>query len=310
MGAPKNLHGQRRKIVLNNLFCEEAGFCEFRGTPNVPVDISLGAVFVIGDGIQDQYLVASQETFSEESPGSKFIGITSLIGGGALNVAANIQGCGAHTFSLCPTTDTKYRVVDAGGNTVLRFDCPYQHVLVGLEHQLSAYLLDCRVWFKTLVISDYAKGTLTSSVIEALAAGGWGQVFIDTKQSPEVFKALAERFGNSCTFLPNRQEYGVYKPLYDLLPSVVRTESEDGVSMLAYGHEMVHLPSVAKQVVSVCGAGDTVTATVAVGRHRGLTWKKSLEFAMKCAAQVVADPMTATPAGARILLENYCAINI
>lgn len=79
--------------------------------------------------------------------------------------------------------------------------------------------------------------------------------------------------------------------------------------MLDYGHEVLHLPSVATEVVSVCGAGDTVTAAVVASRYRGLGWEDTLRFAMKCAAQVVGQPLTAVVKGGNILLEDLVSAN-
>jgi bifunctional ADP-heptose synthase (sugar kinase/adenylyltransferase) len=235
-----------------------------------------------------------------------FRGDLRYIQGGASNVVENIFALGVGTYYECPLTEVKYRVVDPVGQLVARFDAKANidkfNVVSPLA--LGEWLHREGTYLTSLVVADYAKGTLTAGIIEALACYPWQAVYIDTKRNPDLYLPLTARFGHVCAFLPNRQEWEEYTLEYNMLATVVRTEGEGGVSMLAYGHEVLHLPSVATEVVSVCGAGDTVTAAVVAARHKGLGWEQSLKFAMKCAAQVVNQPLTAVVKGGDILLED------
>jgi bifunctional ADP-heptose synthase (sugar kinase/adenylyltransferase) len=235
-----------------------------------------------------------------------FKGTITHIAGGASNVVENIFALGVGTYSDCPITDTKYRVVDPLGRLVLRFDTPRASSggQFAAPLSLGSWLQREGTYLTSLVIADYAKGTMTSDIIATLAAYPWAHVYIDTKRNPDLYLPLTSRFGHACAFLPNRQEWEEYTLEYNMLPTVVRTEGAQGVSMLAYGHEVLHLPSVATEVASVCGAGDTVTAAVVAARHKGLGWEPTLKFAMKCAAQVVSQPLTAVVKGGGILLED------
>ncbi len=266
-----------------------------------------GHIIVIGDGIEDVYLRrVGEPVLNPETPSRpKWVGAIETLDGGALNVCSNLRSLDASHFWECPIVDRKYRVVNPDGETVLRFDPEKQYFLGGFPTQsFIDWILATTAWTPTLVIADYAKGSITAELLSVLADIKWQHIFIDTKRSPQEYKVLTDRFGHAASFLPNRQEYGEYKQLYDALPSVVRTESEDGVSYLNYGQEVLHVPSKAKKVVSVCGAGDTVTASVAAARHRGLDWFNSLDFAMTMAADVVGKPMTAVPQGGGRLLED------
>ena len=57
---------------------------------------------------------------------------------------------------------------------------------------------------------------------------------------------------------------------------------------------MVLIPTVAKEVFDVTGAGDTVAATLALGLASGLTMTQAAEIANHAAGLVVAKVGTAT----------------
>lgn len=271
------------------------------------VGSSPAEILVVGDGIRDEYFETRWNAPNpEDNDRPKLVGYRHSLDGGGLNVARNIVSMGVGCWSWCPVVDVKYRVVGVDGQLVVRFDeLPIYAPTIDadyLDHWLSAE----GNYISTLVVADYNKGNIKPAVINVLARHHFDRVFIDTKLSPQEFSPITEVFGHACALLPNAQEYSHYRQLYDQLPNVVRTESQDGVSAMCYGEVIWHeqATTAPNEVVSVCGAGDTVTAAMAAAQHRGVTLPYAMHFAMKCAGDVVKQPMTATPRGAKILLED------
>jgi D-beta-D-heptose 7-phosphate kinase/D-beta-D-heptose 1-phosphate adenosyltransferase len=261
----------------------------------------------------DLYLQQTHTKPNPEDPTRDALAGSAIkIGGGGHNVVTNLVDFGMKCYHELPHVSSKYRVLDENRQLVLRFDDDTEVGTRIWVNLLQKWLLEDGHYCPTLVIADYAKGSVTGELIEMLAGlpgGTFIGVFIDTKRPPQEFLALSDAFGNSCTFLPNRQEYNSYKPLYDALPSVVRTESEDGVSYLNYGQETLHIPATTNHVVSVCGAGDTVTAAIAASRASGLSWEQSLQVAMRAAGYVVGRPMTSSVPNGHLLIDYYRKIN-
>lgn len=274
---------------------------------------TLPKCLVLGDMIVDLYLCQlGTKPNPEDHTKPSLTGTSYTLNGGAGNVATNLSDFYMDVYFDTPPMCQKTRVLDSNKNLILRFDDDWinnRQVDVG---DLREWLLEDGHHCPTLVIADYAKGSITPELIEMLSEMSplvFTNVFIDTKRSPQEYLALCEAFGNSCTFLPNRQEYNSYKLLYDNLPSVVRTESEDGVSYLNYGQVVLHVPATSNNVVSVCGAGDTVTAAVAASRANGLSWEQSLNVAMRAAGYVVGRPMTSSVPNGNLLIDYYRKIN-
>ena len=128
--------------------------------------------------------------------------------------------------------------------------------------------------FDAIIISDYAKGVLTKDLTQQIIklANRYNiPTFVDPKKDFEKYK------GAFC-ITPNRKEAkdatsieiiddntvlkAVKKLKEDLnLKSVVITLSEDG--MVIFQNELTKIPTVAREVYDVTGAGDTVIASLA-----------------------------------------------
>jgi D-beta-D-heptose 7-phosphate kinase/D-beta-D-heptose 1-phosphate adenosyltransferase len=63
------------------------------------------------------------------------------------------------------------------------------------------------------------------------------------------------------------------------LQHLLITRSEEGMSLFSAGGEIVHIPTVAREVFDVSGAGDTVLAALAVGVASGLSIEESARLA-------------------------------
>jgi D-beta-D-heptose 7-phosphate kinase / D-beta-D-heptose 1-phosphate adenosyltransferase len=77
------------------------------------------------------------------------------------------------------------------------------------------------------------------------------------------------------------------------LEAVLATRSEDGLSVIRAGAPAIHIPTEAREVFDVSGAGDTVVAALALGLAAGLDWAEAAALANAAAGVVVAKRGTA-----------------
>ncbi len=159
-----------------------------------------------------------------------------------------------------------------------------------------------------VVLSDYAKGTLTPRVIRAIidAARRHGKpVVVDPKgHDYSVYRGAT-------LITPNRQELGaaVHRPvtteaeiakaageLARLVESeaVLVTRSEEGMTLHLEGHAPIHIPAYPVKIRDVSGAGDTVAAVMAVLLAMQAPFESAMRAANAAAAVVVGKRGTAT----------------
>jgi len=205
-----------------------------------------------------------------------------------------------------PTT-LKMRVI-ARGQQMLRIDREKKKGLSGPEEEglrqgisLALDQVDC------IVVSDYAKGVISEGLMAFLKDAAKARsipLLVDPK--PEN-----TRFYEGVDILtPNRKEAflmaastGKEPPLEDLmkglkeellLGSLLVTLGDKGMALLEDDTGFCYMPTQAKEVYDVTGAGDTVTATVALGRTLGLNLLEACFLANIAAGIVVAKVGTAT----------------
>lgn len=170
-----------------------------------------------------------------------------------------------------------------------------------LEAEFSGALQQSEV----VVLSDYAKGTLSGieSLIDAAKAAG-KPIVVDPKGSD------FERYRNATIITPNMSEFeavvGHCKTDKDVevagealreklnLTALLITRSEKGMTLLQAGEEPLHLPTHAREVFDVTGAGDTVVAVLSAGLAAGLSLAQSTFLANIAAGIVVGKIGTAT----------------
>jgi D-beta-D-heptose 7-phosphate kinase/D-beta-D-heptose 1-phosphate adenosyltransferase len=159
-----------------------------------------------------------------------------------------------------------------------------------------------------VVLSDYAKGVLTDSLTRAaidMAQGAGKIILIDPKS-----KTLA-RYRGATILTPNRLELqqatgldcvsdaDVTRAARAVLAGgvcsyLVVTRGKDGMSILGRDESVVHLPTTARQVFDVSGAGDTVLATLSLGLAVGADITQAAALANIAAGIVVGKRGTAT----------------
>ena len=211
-----------------------------------------------------------------------------------------------------PTT-SKTRVV-ARGQQVVRIDEEVEEPLLDDDAaKLLAALERAMVDADTLLIEDYNKGTLTPPVIEramALARRRGVPVVVDPK-----FRHFFA-FRGATVFKPNRRELeqamGAALDLAhpDALPAILDRLGVDNL-LLTLGHEgmvlvtkdqqMTQIPTMARDVYDVSGAGDTVTAWVGAALAAGASMREAAQLATYAAGIEVGKAGVATVSPAEML---------
>ncbi len=157
-----------------------------------------------------------------------------------------------------------------------------------------------------IVLEDYAKGLICQELVdEVIKIAGRNKLFVVV--DPNGKNDLTYRGARIVT--PNRKEaqatagLGRKPELKDLgrallkqwgSESVLITLGEDGMCLVESRKKPYHIPTVAREVFDVSGAGDTVVGTVALALAAGADLKEASHLA-NCAAGVVVGKLgTAT----------------
>lgn len=255
-------------------------------------------IAVFGDNFIDRYFIGTSTRLSPEAPVPVVkVSEEKVFPGGAGNVVANLDALGAKILGVeYGSVPTKNRLY-SDHTQVARWD--ENDTQEELDPRCIAGLVADAV-----IISDYGKGSITYAVIEAIAALNL-PTFIDTKRSPRDFDVISTPF-----FFPNQKEYSQYINEYRLQPDVIYKRGAEGMQHEQYGLRGEIYPAWAHNVVSVCGAGDTV---IAAYTYAWLMKNPSpLAFASAAAAVVVGKPWTATATVEEIYsfaANDYCAVH-
>ncbi|MHB2040093.1 MAG: D-glycero-beta-D-manno-heptose-7-phosphate kinase [Acidiferrobacteraceae bacterium] len=258
-------------------------------------------LLVIGDAMLDRYWFGAVERISPEAPVPVVaVERSEERPGGAANVAANVCGLGAHAVLVSPSGDdnsasTLERLVRAQGvecalirdslvNTTVKLRLISRnqqliradfetHVSKDTARRLTEAYLAALAQADAVIVSDYGKGGLArvEEIIRAAQAAG-RPVVVDPKG--EDYRP----YRGATLITPNRREFervaGRFHDDVDLeqkarnllaeldLGGVLVTRSEEGMSLFPREGRTVHVPTRAREVYDVTGAGDTVIATV------------------------------------------------
>jgi D-beta-D-heptose 7-phosphate kinase/D-beta-D-heptose 1-phosphate adenosyltransferase len=212
-------------------------------------------------------------------------------------------------------TPLKIRYV-ADGQQVMRADRERRDALsTDSATKLLADLAAAIAQGDILVLSDYAKGVLTDLVVResiAIAKRAGKPVIVDPKSTN------LSRYRGATVLTPNRQELQnasglectttdqVCHAAREILAAgvcevLVVTRGKEGMSVIEAGGKFVHLPTEARQVFDVSGAGDTVIATLALSIASGGAIEDCASFANLAAGIVVGKRGTATVTPVEVL---------
>lgn len=205
-------------------------------------------------------------------------------------------------------TSRKTRVV-ASNQQIVRIDRESRDPLSPeMEEQVCSWIRAEAGHFGVILLSDYLKGVLTHRVIETIvsAAARTGiPVLVDPKGTDFA------RYRGATLLTPNRKEAEAASGMAiqdgrslnraaELimekagLSHLLITRSEEGMSLFAHDSEAVHIPTVAREVFDVSGAGDTVLASLAVGVAAGLGMAEAARLANIAAGIAVGKLGTST----------------
>jgi D-beta-D-heptose 7-phosphate kinase/D-beta-D-heptose 1-phosphate adenosyltransferase len=275
-----------------------------------PPDFSSARVFVVGDVMLDSYWHGPTSRISPEAP-VPIVQVHQQESrvGGAGNVAINAASLGASTRLLGLVGEDEaanqlesllvehgiecalQRVAGSKTITKLRVISRHQQIIrLDFEdhfpHWDPATLLEV---FKrnaqaadAVILSDYAKGALRDVQPLIVAARALQlPVIVDPKGTD------FEPYRGATVLTPNLSEFeAVVGPCASEdelvrraeklrqqlnLHALLITRSEHGMTLVAEGQAPIHLPTQAREVFDVTGAGDTVAAIVGAGLAAGLT---------------------------------------
>jgi D-beta-D-heptose 7-phosphate kinase/D-beta-D-heptose 1-phosphate adenosyltransferase len=86
----------------------------------------------------------------------------------------------------------------------------------------------------------------------------------------------------------NDLEFAAKKILHDLAcGSILITEGKEGMTLFEGNNEMIHIPTVAKEIFDVSGAGDCVVAMISLGIASGMDLEAAVRLANFAAGIVV-----------------------
>lgn len=247
---------------------------------------------VVGDAMIDQYWCGNVSRINPEKHSAPLLNVTSTkrFPGGAANVEENLRQMLAHVTLVSGNGRiVKNRLVDDDG-IFARFDEDQ-----GLDPIDVMELTDQARGCDAVLVSDYAKGSITPTVIGSIRGLNL-PTFVDTKVNPDLWSDWA-----TCMF-PNLAEYTRHKRIYTGAKTCILKQGAGGAVLLNAGLQTLTQP--APKVVAKCvaGAGDTLFAAY-VACYMALTGQctkstaqvQALNVAMCFASAAVSERYTTAP---------------
>lgn len=202
-------------------------------------------------------------------------------------------------------TIQKVRVLGRG-QQLIRFDYEKnEYVDNNAENKIITFIENNIDNFDAIAISDYAKGVITKNIMQKLTEickikdkiiivdpkpkhkDFYKNVTLVTPNSSEVHEILNLENGNDTP--------GKGKRLIDIFNSpVLMTRGEKGISLFELNGEVTNIPTKAKEVYDVTGAGDTTVATIALALASGASMKEASILANHAAGITVGKIGTST----------------
>ena len=311
-------------------------------------------ILVIGDLMLDRYLWGEVDRISPEAPIPVVkLTATTETPGGAANVALNLAGlginvslagfvgkdeAGARLVGLlaergidttpvfrvdCMPTVVKSRVI-VQRNQMLRLDEENPGALSGAVHEelAAAVLKVIDKQTDAVVISDYAKGTVTQPLVRQVVAACRRSkipVIVDPKGTDygkyRGASCITPNFKEFCAAAGTviEEENELLRKARELRKSIgvdnlVITRGDKGIT--AVGSDEMTVPAATREVFDVSGAGDTVVAVMAVAYMARLTTEEALKLANLAAGVVIGRVGTVAINSADLVSALYKASSI
>jgi rfaE bifunctional protein kinase chain/domain len=290
-------------------------------------------VLVLGDLMLDRYIWGNVSRISPEAPVPvvEVQKSTSCLGG-AGNVSQNLESLGALPLPVGvvgedeegmwikrhvgerrgifidasrPTT-VKTRII-AHHQQVVRVDQERRRAIAPEVEEKIVRLVQ-KEKYEGIIVSDYNKGIITKRLMERVLPYAKGRripVFVDPKienfrlYSPVTFISPNHIEAEKIVHHPCRTDAEVEKAGQEILASLaslylIIKRGEQGMSIFEQSKKPIHIPTNAREVFDVTGAGDTVIATAALALLSGASIQEAAILANAAAGVVVAKIGTAT----------------
>jgi D-beta-D-heptose 7-phosphate kinase/D-beta-D-heptose 1-phosphate adenosyltransferase len=202
----------------------------------------------------------------------------------------------------------KSRVV-AHNQQVVRFDRENRKRIEpeGI-HRILDFVKEIQGDIDAIIVADYGKGVISDVMMKGLRSLVWDS---------EIILGVDPKTGNFDTYkgvhvtTPNHHEAGAYcgweiEDEESLLKagncmleeleahSVLITQGRDGMTLFERGGDVCHIPTVARKVFDVTGAGDTVISVLCMGLAAGMDLKSASVISNFAAGIVVGELGTST----------------
>lgn len=205
-------------------------------------------------------------------------------------------------------TIVKTRIV-AHGQQVVRFDREVTDAIhAASTRRIIEYIKGIRDEIGAIVISDYSKGVVTRRLISDIRKTVRGRKIILCVDPKQDGFAL---YRNCDVITPNHHEAGralgrEFATAADVIrggktlvkrfnfKAVLITRGEEGMTLFERTGDVMNIPTKAKEVYDVTGAGDTVIGIFALAAAAGATLKEAAMIANMAAGVVVGKVGTAT----------------
>jgi rfaE bifunctional protein kinase chain/domain len=303
-------------------------------------------ILVYGDVILDRYIFGQVERISPEAP----VPVVTVEHeesrlGGAGNVAANIDRLGARGQLLgvvgrdsfadeiarlkpagnCLVRDAKNRTivktrVISQRQQIVRIDRE-ERIMLGQAALGRIRVVIASAGFDGIIVSDYAKGTVTAEVmalLRARAVAGGIPIVVDPK--PPHFDLYRGVTGLTPNHKEAEQMAGMaigndadaaralnrIRRKYETRFTLV-TRGSQGISAAEKNRRMFHLPAFSREVFDVTGAGDTVVAVLTLALVAGAELREAVALA-NAAASIVVEKVGTSQVGLEELQDRMAFI--
>ena len=288
---------------------------------NILSKFSKKNIVIIGDLMLDEYVYGDVTRISPEAPipllkyNSNCFEI-----GGAGNVASNIASLGGNVFLFSFVGKDKeaeilrdmlmekriYCVLDKNETTTYkkRIVAKTQHILrIDREEtseklfnqEIKKILLERASQADIIIISDYAKGVITSDLMELLDTFR-KKMIIDQKPANLALKKNPNLYKGAFLMTPNEKESFLLSGASEVYESgeklrkelncnVMITRAEKG--MILFSDKIIELPTYARETHDITGAGDTMIASIALSLAAGATFEQAAIISSNASAIAV-----------------------
>ncbi|MBS3150045.1 bifunctional heptose 7-phosphate kinase/heptose 1-phosphate adenyltransferase [Candidatus Woesearchaeota archaeon] len=302
-------------------------------TIEIVKDFAHKKIMVIGDLMLDRYLFGEVSRISPEAPiqilNAQY---KKYAPGGAANCAVNASALGAKTsiygitgddpngrklelllkkhnidtsniiFTKKCKTIVKERIV-SNNQQLLRIDFEELNSYKGISKDKLIFDIKKDIKkFDAILVSDYAKGLINVEIMETIknSKKEFTPIIVDPRpKNKELFKnvtLIKPNLKEAMEMSPNNKsvyDIGIFLAK-ELNSNVLISRGSEGMSLFSKDLTYKDIPTEAKEVRDVSGAGDTVTSTLALAICAGATLNQAAILANQAASIVVSKFGTAT----------------